>query len=277
MKKTTYIMMGMLVATVCLIVGGVAFLSTQGDERVSSLITLKGEEKVLSLPACKYVMVKKEGMHNVEVKPGIVESYHNFVLENDFQLVGTENPAPALKIASDLEPFIRTELQGDTLVIGISTPCNQWPEGLDERHFLRVSTSPVSLFLPKDVSLLNVDLNIHRANLLQLNRPKFTVNFSTNVEVNHCNFDTLVIENTSYIHLNKGRAEHLYVNSDRVRNWQVNADSFDIDTEYIKGNRFVRNQISSKECRRLIYMPTGPDAKLQLEVTEPIEVILNDE
>ena len=254
MKKTTYIMMGMLVATVCLIVGGVAFWSTQGDERVSSLITLKGEEKVLSLPACKYVMVKKEGMHNVEVKPGIVESYHNFVLENDFQLVGTE----------------------DSVVIGISTPCNQWPEGLDERHFLRVATSPVSLFLPKDVSLLNVDLNIHRANLLQLNRPKFTVNFSTNVEVNHCNFDTLVIENTSYIHLNKGRADHLYVNSDRVRNWQVNTDSFDIDTEYIKGNRFVRNQISSKECRRLIYMPTGPDAKLQLEVTEPIEVIMED-
>ena len=118
MKKTTYIMMGMLVATVCLIVGGVAFWSTQGDERVSSLITLKGEEKVLSLPACKYVMVKKEGMHDVEVKPGIVESYHNFVLENDFQLVGTEDSAPALKIASDLEPFIRTELQGDTLVGG---------------------------------------------------------------------------------------------------------------------------------------------------------------
>ena len=276
MKKTTYIMMGMLVATVCLIVGGVAFLSTQGDERVSSLITLKGEEKVLSLPACKYVMVKKEGMHNVEVKPGIVESYHNFVLENDFQLVGTEDSAPALKIASDLEPFFRTELQGDTLVIGVSIPCNQWPEGLDERLFLRVATSPISLLLPKDVSLLNVDLNIHRAKLLQLNRPKLTINFSTNVEVNHCNFDTLVIENTSYIHLNKGRADHLYVNSDRVRNWQVNADSFDIDTEYIKGNRFVRNQISSKECRRLIYMPTGPDAKLQLEVTEPIEVIMED-
>ena len=35
MKKTTYIMMGMLVATVCLIVGGVAFWSTQGDECVS--------------------------------------------------------------------------------------------------------------------------------------------------------------------------------------------------------------------------------------------------
>ena len=276
MKKTTYIMMGMLVATVCLIVGGVAFLSTQGDERVSSLITLKGEEKVLSLPACKYVMVKKEGMHNVEVKPGIVESYHNFVLENDFLLVGTEDSAPALKIASDLEPFFRTELQGDTLVIGISIPCNQWPEGLDERLFLRVATSPISLLLPKDVSLLNVDLNIHRAKLLQLNRPKLTINFSTNVEVNHCYFDTLVIENTSYLHLNKGRADHLYVNSDRVRNWQVNADSFDIDTEYIKGNRLVRNQISSKECRRLIYMPTGPEAKLQLEVTEPIEVIMKD-
>ena len=53
MKKTTYIIIGMLVGTVCLIFGGIALLSALGHERGGfPTLVMKEREKTLQLPAC---------------------------------------------------------------------------------------------------------------------------------------------------------------------------------------------------------------------------------
>lgn len=278
MKKTTYIIIGMLVGTVCLIFGGIALLSALGHERGGfPTLVMKEGEKTLQLPACKYISVKKTGVEYVKVKPGLREVKNDFAfIDMPFILTDTAETCPVLTMDAGLEQMMEMVMHGDTLNLEFSISQDMWPEESRGNHFLGIYSLPMKLSLPEDVALIKMGIDVQRVEVERMERKSLQLDFPGKyVNVSDCCFDTLRVENVHKVDFTKGRAGNLYVNCDRVNSWWVHPE-FQVDTEYLSGSGITNNQLHSNECRRVIWTPTGENAKMNVEISCPVEILVKE-
>ena len=76
--------------------------------------------------------------------------------------------------------------------------------------------------------------------------------------------------------MNSGSVDRLYLNLDGLYNFKVETDSFRIDTEYLSGSRNVDFQADPQECRRILWNPLSENAKLNLKIKNPSEILLRE-
>lgn len=279
MKKTTYIMIGMLVATVCLVSGGIFLLSIMGEVRQGGFptLTMKEGEKTIQLPACKYIAMNKTGVEYKEVKPGLREVKNDFTfIDMPFILTDTKETCPVLTMDAGLEQMMKMEMHGDTLNLDFSVSQDMWPEESRGNYFLGIFPSPMKLALPENVTLIKMGIDVQRIDVLEMERKNFFIDFSNeNIGIYDCYFDTLRIERVRKIDLMTGKADNLFVNCDRAKSWLVHPD-FQVDTEYLSGSGITNNQLHSNECRRVIWTPTDENAKLNIEISCPVEILVKE-
>lgn len=278
MKRTTYIIIGMLVGTVCLLVGGITLMLSLGSVRgPHQNIVMQEGEKTFQLPECKYVAMKKTVEYK-EVKPGLFELENQWTfLDMPLVLTDTTGASPVLTMDAGLEKMLQMEMRGDTLDLKFSLPEELWANNSDERTFLGVFTPAMKLALPKDVNLVSADLDLKYIEITKLERENYLIDFPREtVFVNECSFDTLYVENGRSVEMKSGRADNLFINCDQVYSWMVTDDSFQVDTEYLRGSGNVRNQLTSNECRRVIWTPMGEEARLNVNIACPVEIIVKE-
>ena len=77
MKRTTYILIGLFVAGLCVLVGGMFMIFCLGRPYISNQLNLQGEQITKEVPACRVVWLTQTRLYT----PACAEALYQSVLE----------------------------------------------------------------------------------------------------------------------------------------------------------------------------------------------------
>lgn len=279
MKRTTYIILGVLLALLAGMSATIIYWGTHSGSASDMTIRLEGEERVRPLPACKVIRFQ---MDKTLYKYDGKNDFHYYFTLNNAHLIVTpaDTATGSFSYAADMEEFMSFKAHGDTLDVVFSFPPEElqkrMPEGKIVPSFI-LRTSPFSLRLPESVECLNGEM-LYAVELQDLQRDSLAIDFSDSpatVFVQNSHFRALSALSRQLC-LNSGSVDHLYLNLDELYSFEVKTDSFRIDTEYLSGSKNVDFQADPQECRRILWNPLSEKAKLNLKMKNPSEILLRE-
>ncbi|WP_139247475.1 hypothetical protein [Mediterranea massiliensis] len=279
MKRTTYIILGVLLALLAGMSGTIIYWGTHSGSVSDMTVRLEGEEQVRPLPACKVVRFQ---MDKTLYKYDGKDDFTYYFTLNTAHLIVTpaDTATGSFSYAADMEEFMSFETNGDTLDVVFSFPPEElrkrMPEGKIAPSFI-IKTAPLSLRLPESVECLNGEM-LYAVELQDLQRDSLAIDFSDSpatVFVQNSRFRALSVL-ARQLDLVSGSVDHLYLNLDELYSFEVKTDSFRIDTEYLSGSRNADFQADPQECRRILWNPLSKETKLNLKMKNPSEILLRD-
>ena len=255
MKRTTYIILGVLLALLAGMSATIIYWGTHSGSASDMTVRLEGEERMRPLPACKVIRFQMD--KTLYKYDGRDDFTYYFTLNNAHLIVTPADTATgSFSYAADMEEFMSFKAHGDTLDVVFSFP----PEELQKRMpegkivpYLILQTSPFSLRLPESVECLNGEV-LYAVELQDLQRDSLAIDFSDSpatVFVQNSRFRALSVL-ARQLDLVSGSVDHLYLNLDELCSFEVKTDSFRIDTEYLSGSKTVDCQVNPQECRRIL-------------------------
>lgn len=281
MKRTTYIILGVLLALLAGMSATIIYWGTHSGSASDMTIRLEGEERVRPLPACKVIRFRMDRMlHKQDGNDEL--NYYLAVNNNNIRLKVTsaDTTAGSLFYVADIEEFMDFQSQGDTLDIVFSFPPEKlkkkMPQGEIPSYF-NLQAEPLELRLPESVEYLKGEV-FDAVELQDLQRDSLAIDFSdgpATVFVQNSHFRALSALSRQLC-LNSGSVDHLYLNLDELYSFEVKTDSFRIDTEYLSGSKNVDFQADPQECRRILWNPLSEKAKLNLKMKNPSEILLRE-
>ena len=257
MKRTTYILIAMLVAGL-LLTGVFAYFLTNGESPASSteigtLESVKSEP----LPAFKAVVFTTGDERMSPVVVPVV-------------MCPADSSGSSISYVSELEPYMKLDLSEDsTLTIRLDFPKDRFPE--NRWH----SFLAMSLQLPEEAGAVHNHTPYVTSYVKGLRRDTFSVYTQNRMELSDCKFGALSASGGS-LHFKSGSAAHLHIDLDATNEWYIDADSFRVDTEHLTGSgthycRWVKN-----ESRGLEWHPKTEGARLNVELHEAVEIVQKD-
>lgn len=279
MKRTTYIILGVLLALLAGMSATIIYWGTHSGSVSDMTVRLEGEEQVRPLPACKVIRFQMD--KTLYKYDGRDDFTYYFTLNTAHLIVTPADTATgSFSYAADMEEFMSFETNGDTLDVVFSFPPEElrkrMPEGKIAPSFI-IKTAPLSLRLPEGVECLKGDL-FDAVELQDLQRDSLAVDFSDSpatVFVQNSRFRALSALSRQ-LHLNSGSVDRLYLNLDELYSFKVETDSFRIDTEYLSGSEAVDFHANPKECRHILWNPLSKDASLHLNMENRSEILLRE-
>lgn len=279
MKRTTYIILGVLLALLAGMSATIIYWGTHSGSVSDMTIRLEGEERMRPLPVCKVIRFQ---MDKTLYKYDGKNDFHYYFTLNNAHLIVTpaDTATGSFSYAADMEEFMSFKAHGDTLDVVFSFPPEElqkrMPEGKIVPSFI-LRTSPFSLRLPESVECLNGEM-LYAVELQDLKRDSLAIDFSDSpatVFVQNSRFRALSVW-ARQLDLVSGSVDHLYLNLDELYSFEVKTDSFHIDTEYLSGSRNADFQADPQECRRILWNPLSKETKLNLKMKNPSEILLRD-
>lgn len=279
MKRTTYIILGVLLALLAGMSATIIYWGTHSGSVSDMTIRLEGEERMRPLPVCKVIRFQ---MDKTLYKYDGKNDFHYYFTLNNAHLIVTpaDTATGSFSYAADMEKFMSFKAHGDTLDVVFSFPPEElqkrMPEGKIVPSFI-LRTSPFSLRLPESVECLNGEM-LYAVELQDLQRDSLAIDFSDSPA-------TVFVQNSRFhalsallrqLCLNSGSVDRLHLNLDELYNFKVETDSFRIDTEYLSGSRNVDFQADPQECRRILWNPLSENAKLNLKMKNRGEILLRE-
>lgn len=279
MKRTTYVILGVLLALLAGMSATIIYWGTHSGSVSDMTIRLEGEERMRPLPVCKVIRFQ---MDKTLYKYDGKNDFHYYFTLNNAHLIVTpaDTATGSFSYAADMEEFMSFKAHGDTLDVVFSFPPEElqkrMPEGKIVPSFI-LRTSPFSLRLPESVERLNGEM-LYAVELQDLKRDSLAIDFSDSpatVFVQNSRFRALSVL-ARQLDLVSGSVDHLYLNLDELYSFEVKTDSFRIDTEYLSGSRNADFQADPQECRRILWNPLSKETKLNLKMKNPSEILLRD-
>lgn len=279
MKRTTYVILGVLLALLAGMSATIIYWGTHSGSVSDMTVRLEGEERMRPLPACKVIRFQVD--KTLYKYDGRDDFTYYFTLNTAHLIVTPADTATgSFSYASDMEEFMSFKAHGDTLDVVFSFPPEElqkrMPEGKIVPSFI-LQTSPFSLRLPESVECLNGEV-LYAVELQDLQRDSLAIDFSDSpatVFVQNSRFRALSVL-ARQLDLVSGSVDHLYLNLDELCSFEVKTDSFRIDTEYLSGSKNVDFQADPQECRRILWNPLSEKAKLNLKMKNPSEILLRE-
>lgn len=279
MKRTTYIILGVLLALLAGMSATIIYWGTHSGSASDMTVRLEGEERVRPLPACKVIRFRMDRMLH---KQGGNDELNYYLAVNNIRLKVTsaDTATGSFFYVADIEEFMDFQSQGDTLDIVFSFPTEKlkkkMPQGKIPSYF-NLQAEPLELRLPESVEYLKGEV-FDAVELQDLQRDSLAIDFfdgPATVFVQNSHFRALSALSRQLC-LNSGSVDRLYLNLDGLYNFKVETDSFRIDTEYLSGSRNVDFQADPQECRRILWNPLSKNAKLNLKMKNPSEILLRE-
>ena len=279
MKRTTYIILGVLLALLAGMSTTIIYWGTHSGSASDMTVRLEGEEWMRPLPACKVIRFRMDRMlHKQDGNDEL--NYYLSVNNIRLKVTSADTVAGSLFYVADIEEFMDFQSQGDTLDIVFSFP----PEKLKKKmphgkipSYFNLQAEPLELRLPESVECLKGEV-FDAVELQDLQRDSLAIDFSdgpATVFVQNSHFRALSALSRQLC-LNSGSVDHLYLNLDELYSFEVKTDSFRIDTEYLSGSKNVDFQADPQECRRILWNPLSEKAKLNLKMKNPSEILLRE-
>lgn len=279
MKRTTYIILGVLLALLAGMSATIIYWGTHSGSASDMIVRLEGEERMRPLPACKVIRFRMDRMLH---KQGGNDELNYYLAVNNIRLKVTsaDTATGSFFYVADIEEFMDFQSQGDTLDIVFSFP----PEKLKKKmphgkipSYFSLQAEPLELRLPESVEYLKGEV-FDAVELQDLQRDSLFIDFfdgPATVSVQNSHFRALSALSRQLC-LNSGSVDRLYLNLDGLYSFKVETDSFRIDTEYLSGSRNVDFQADPQECRRILWNPLSENAKLNLKMKNPSEILLRE-
>lgn len=279
MKRTTYVILGVLLALLAGMSATIIYWGTHSGSASDMTVRLEGEERMRPLPACKVIRFRMDRMLH---KQGGNDELNYYLAVNNIRLKVTsaDTATGSFFYVADIEEFMDFQSQGDTLDIVFSFPPEKlkkkMPQGEIPSYF-NLQAEPLELRLPESVEYLKGEV-FDVVELQDLQRDSLAIDFSdgpATVFVQNSHFRALSALSRQLC-LNSGSVDHLYLNLDELYSFEVKTDSFRIDTEYLSGSKNVDFQADPQECRRILWNPLSENAKLNLKMKNPSEILLHE-
>ncbi len=279
MKRTTYVILGVLLALLAGMSATIIYWGTHSGSASDITVRLEGEERMRPLPACKVIRFRMDRMLH---KQGGNDELNYYLAVNNIRLKVTsaDTAAGSFFYVADIEEFMDFQSQGDTLDIVFSFPPEKlkkkMPQGKIPSYF-NLQAEPLELRLPESVEYLKGEV-FDAVELQDLQRDSLFIDFfdgPATVSVQNSHFRALSALSRQLC-LNSGSVDRLYLNLDGLYNFKVETDSFRINTEYLSGSRNVDFQADPQECRRILWNPLSKNAKLNLKMKNPSEILLRE-
>ena len=279
MKRTTYIILGVLLALLAGMSTTIIYWGTHSGSASDMTVRLEGEERVRPLPACKVIRFRMDRMlHKQDGNDEL--NYYLSVNNIRLKVTSADTVAGSLFYVADIEEFMDFQSQGDTLDIVFSFPPEKlkkkMPQGKIPSYF-NLQAEPLELRLPESVECLKGEV-FDAVELQDLQRDSLAIDFfdgPATISVQNSHFRALSALSRQLC-LNSGSVDRLYLNLDGLYNFKVETDSFRIDTEYLSGSRNVDFQADPQECRRILWNPLSEKAKLNLKIKNLSEILLHE-
>lgn len=279
MKRTTYVILGVLLALLAGMSVTIIYWGTHSGSASDMTVRLEGEERMRPLPACKVIRFRMDRMLH---KQGGNDELNYYLAVNNIRLKVTsaDTATGSFFYVADIEEFMDFQSQGDTLDIVFSFPPEKlkkkMPQGKIPSYF-NLQAEPLELRLSESVEYLKGEV-FDAVELQDLQRDSLFIDFfdgPATVSVQNSHFRALSALSRQLC-LNSGSVDRLYLNLDGLYNFKVETDSFRIDTEYLSGSRNVYFQADPQECRRILWNPLSKNAKLNLKMKNPSEILLRE-
>lgn len=279
MKRTTYVILGVLLALLAGMSATIIYWGTHSGSASDMTVRLEGEERMRPLPACKGIRFRMDRM--LHKQDGNDELNYYLAVNNiRLKVTSADTAAGSFFYVADIEEFMDFQSQGDTLDIVFSFPPEKlkkkMPQGEIPSYF-NLQAEPLELRLPESVEYLKGEV-FDVVELQDLQRDSLAIDFSdgpATVFVQNSHFRALSALSRQLC-LNSGSVDHLYLNLDELYSFEVKTDSFRIDTEYLSGSKNVDFQADPQECRRILWNPLSKNAKLNLKMKNPSEILLRE-
>ncbi len=279
MKRTTYVILGVLLALLAGMSVTIIYWGTHSGSASDMTIRLEGEERVRPLPACKVIRFRMDRM--LHKQDGNDELNYYLAVNNiRLKVTSADTATGSFFYVADIEEFMHFQSQGDTLDIVFSFPPEKlkkkMPQGKIPSYF-NLQAEPLELRLPESVECLKGEV-FDAVELQDLQRDSLFIDFlhsPATVSVQNSHFRALSALSRQLC-LNSGSVDHLYLNLDELYSFEVKTDSFRIDTEYLSGSKNVDFQADPQECRRILWNPLSEKAKLNLKMKNPSEILLRE-
>lgn len=150
MKRTTYIMIGMLVTGVAMVCGLMFYVVDRNVTQKDNFMEIGGERKTVQLPSCRVLKLTQPPVVWKQKKEGIVEAERMFSFgEVPLEVTaGDSLQQGSFSYAGDMEAFMSMTSVGDTLLVTFDFPEDKLEQHLQNDIWIRVRSEGMELRLP---------------------------------------------------------------------------------------------------------------------------------
>lgn len=273
MKRTTYIIAGMLIAGLVAVISCVIYGSMQVVKWEDSIMTVGGEKKTVQLPECKVVkLVAKRDVIGTSKNGKIIEIRMPYFYNMPLDIC----PAPAgngtLAYASDMDKYMTLKTSNDTLFIVFTFSKDKLEKKYQDMQLLNIRSKEMTLALPSTVECVISHLETQKTTFRDLDCDSLSFS-AKDVDIENSRFRALCASRGP-LNFRSGEVENLHLYLDEIPFWKVNTDSFHIDTEYLYARHRKGCALEKGECRQVVWIPLSEDASLNISLKEAARVVI---
>lgn len=265
MKRTTYIIIGMLFAGAILVIGTLASILSTGITWEESFLDIKGERTSKQMPECRVVHL----MSKVEAKD-LEERYVSFD-QTTLKIGPTDSLTGSLTYTSELNNYMEWKTAGDTLQIYFSFPTDKLAPQYQKMKWLRVRSEAIQMNIPQGVEEIISENYYMYTQFADLSRDSLAFKTQGTTIINDCQIKSLSAKAPT-LHFQSGQVDNLYLNLDFITEWTVDTDSFHIDTEHLSGSYEPNCYLQKNECRQVLWTPLSEKAELNIKLKEKARI-----
>lgn len=272
MKRTTYIIFGMLLAGLVVICGGIFYSSTLFFDGNDNFMDINGEQKTVQLPECKVVQLVTDRdiiVDDNEIKEIRMVAFSEIPLK--VRQAQAENGT--FTYASDMDKYMTMNTSGDTLRIVFNFSKEKLEKKFQDMAWLNVRSKEMEIALPDYTQSLIAALVAQKVNVEGFNCDSLSLMVRDYATINDCYFKALTVQDGSWL-FNSGKADNLHLHLNGIRSWNVNASSFHVDTEYLYARGNQRCILEKGECRQVVWMPQSDGASLNIKLKQAARVVV---
>lgn len=275
MKRTTYVIIGMLVAGLAVICGTIFYESCHMVRRKpAGAIEIGGERKTVQLPECRVVKLLHSSVvweeHEQAVREPAGISYS--LCQVPLSVSPADSGQGSFSYAGDMDEFLSMSSVGDTLLISFD-----FSRKADLRSFafVEIKSEQMELKIPSAVQTVLVDVDATTA-FCGFRRDSLAFHARGVASVRNCRMNSLSARAVE-LKFVSGEVRDLHLDLDEVHAWQVVTDSFHIDTERLSGSREHWNSLQAGECRQVLWTPVGEGASLHLNLKQAAKLEISEQ
>lgn len=269
MKRTTYIIFGMLLAGLVVVCGSIFYASTQTTGWEDTVMEIGGERKTVQLPECKVIQLVSDRDGG---KGQMQEAAFNSL---PLKVSQTNESSGTLSYASGLDEYMTLLPVGDTLRIVFKIEGDELEEKYRNIHWLNIRSEEMALTLPAGVQKITSSLQFQPATFKDFDRDSLSFAMDYYAEIENCRFRALSAQSRD-LQFKSGEILNLHLNLDGINNWTVDTESFYINTEYLYGHGNSRCTLGKGECKQVIWLPQSKDASLDVKLKSAGKIMVTE-
>lgn len=267
MKRTTYILLGILLGGLLLSMVGVFVIALFSKKFITPEISFVGEQAEMELDNIRFFKVS---VLQKDEKDKI-----NVFVHGKLTITSSETKG---KLVYPQSKFIHLTQKKDTLTLTLEPDFTAYNVPKDYKTYvphyinnlyLNLEVGPEFSYLYNSARGLDVNFSKLKSDSLVVEA------YDHFVTLDSCQFRSVDFSGKDIkLNVDNSKIERFYLNLDAVQRWSVKNTA--VGTEYLTGSNIHSGVMEKGSCHRMIWTPKNQDAKLQMTFTEKANIWISE-